>query len=247
MEKKNNACFTPEIIQARLAANPFSKLSDIVSDIIGEALASLYILPGEKINMAAIAESLNVSRAPVREALSTLAKEGLVVAKPNVNGYYALDINDKYMSDFFAARATVEVSAIRICAARFHSIDRAHLKDCCDIFKKCYKTNDYDAFLAADRDFHASLVRYTENPFLINMYASLNRTMEYYSSFSRFYLKTYGSRDGFDDFELMINEHISMYNAISMGFADLAASAAQEHMKTCYSSFVHYYLPKGVR
>lgn len=247
MDKKSSACFTPEAIQARLSANPFSKLSDIVLDIIEEALVGLYILPGEKINMAAIAESLNVSRAPVREALTALAKEGLVVAKPNVNGYYALDINDRYMSDFFIARATVEVAAVKICAERFHSIDRAHLKDCCDVFRKCYKTSDYDAFVAADRDFHSSLIRYTENHFLMDMYENLGRTMEYYSSFSRFYLKQYGSRDVFNDFELMINEHLAMFNAICMGFVEDAVSAARRHLHTCYSSFIHYYLSKGVQ
>ena len=245
MDKKT--CFTAETIQTRLSANPFAKLSDIVLDIIQEAIINLDILPGEKINMTAIAESLNVSRAPVREAISALVKEGFVVEKPNVNGYYALDISDKYMAEFFVARSTIEVAAIRICAARFHSIDCRHLKECCDVFRRCYKTNDYEAFVAADRDFHGSLVQYTGNSFLINMYASLNRTIAHYYSLSRYYLKNYGSRDIFNDFELLINEHLAMYNAIRTGLVDCAASTAQRHLDTCYSSFVHYYLTKGVR
>lgn len=247
MGEQNEKYLSPEAVKRRLEQNPFARLSSIVKDILQEAIVKLDILPGEKINMTAIAEALNVSRAPVREALNELQKEGLVVVKADVNGYYALDINDKYMSDFFAARATVEVAATKICAARFHSIDRAHLKDCCDVFRKCYKANDYDAFVAADRDFHNSIVRYTNNVFLMDMYAGLGRTMEYYSSLSRFYLKHYGSNDIFDDFELMVSEHISIYNIISLGIVETAGAAAQRHLDTCHSSFIHYYLSQGVR
>lgn len=247
MDKSVGSFFSSATVKSRLDQNPFAKLSDIVKDILEEAVLKLYLKPGGKINMAAIAEALNVSRAPVREALNSLVKDGLVVIKPNVNGYYALDISDKYMADFFAARATVEVAATKLCAAKFHSIDRAHLKDCCDCFRKCFKTNDYDAFVAADRDFHQSLVSYSRNAFLIDMYASLNRTMEHYSSLSRFYLGNYGCNDIFNDFELMINEHIAIYNTINLGIVESAGAAAQRHLDTCYSAFVHYYLSKGVR
>lgn len=247
MDREMSSFFNPQIVQDSLEKNPFSKLSDIVKDIIEEAIVKMYIQPGGKINMTAIAEALNLSRAPVREALNALTKEGLVVVKPNVNGYFALDINDKYMADFFAARSAVEVSATKICAAKFHSIDRAHLKDCCDIFRKCYKTKNYSAFVEADRDFHNSLISYTKNNFLIDMYAGLTRTMEHYSSLSLFYLKHYGCNDIFNDFELMINEHIAIYNAINLGFVEGAGQLAQKHLDTCYSSFVHYYFSQGLR
>lgn len=246
MAKKNSTFFNPEIVQKSLEKNPFSKLSDIVKDIIEEAIVGMQILPGEKINMTAIAESLDLSRAPVRDALNALVKEGLVTVKPNVHGYYALDINSSYMSDFFVARAAVEVPATRICSENFHSIDHAYLKECCDVFRKCYQTKDYDAFVEADRNFHMSLVNYTKNSFLSEMYGVINRTMEYYSSFSLFYLKHYGCHDVFNNFELMINEHIAIYNAIRFGIAESAAAAAQRHLDTCYSSFIHYYFSKGL-
>ena len=41
MDKKT--CFTAETIQTRLSANPFAKLSDIVLDIIQEAIINLDI------------------------------------------------------------------------------------------------------------------------------------------------------------------------------------------------------------
>lgn len=245
MPKKTNSLFTPESIQKYLDKNPFSKLSDIVKDIIEEAIIRMYILPGAKINMTAIAESLNLSRAPVRDALNALVKEGLVVIKPNVHGYYALDINSSYIANFFVARSAVEVPATKICAENFYNIDRTYLKECCDVFRRCYQTKDFEAFVEADRNFHHFLVNYSKNPFLIDMYSVINRTMEYYNSLSFYYLKHYGCHDVFDKFELMINEHIAIYNAIRLGLVDSACAAAQRHLDTCYSSFIHYYFSKG--
>lgn len=245
MVKKTSSFFNPKIVQQSLEKNPFSKLSDIVKDIIEEAIVGMYIFPGEKINMTAIAEALNLSRAPVRDALNALVKEGLVMVKPNVHGYYALDINSSYIADFFIARSAVEVPATKICAEKFHTIDHAYLKECCDIFRKCYQTKDYNAFVEADRNFHMFLVDFTKNSFLAEMYAVINRTMEYYSSLSLFYLKHYGCNDVFNNFEMMINEHIAIYNTIRFGIVDSAAAAAQRHLDTCYSSFIHYYFSKG--
>mgnify|MGYP002625656113 CR=1 FL=1 len=246
MEDKLFSLMNPSTIQSRQDVNPFAKLSDVVKDLIEEAIIKLYIRPGEKINVVAIADALKLSRTPVREALNTLVREGLVVVRPNVNGYYAFDINDQYMSDFFTARATVEVAATKLCAERFERVDLSHLKDCCQIFRECYYTKNVDAFVKADRDFHNSLVQYTGNQFLIKMYAGLARPMEHYSSISRFYLEQYGYT-AFDNFEQMISEHIAIYNVVSLGIVDSAGNTAQRHLDTCFSSFLHYYFSKGLR
>lgn len=128
--------FDANIIQKKLEENPFLKLSDIVENVIEEAIVQLNIRPGEKINTAKIADSLKVSRAPVREALKSLVEKGIVIVRPNINGYYAFDVTDQYMADLFTARAAVESAASRLCAAKFRAIDRPHLKECCDNFRK---------------------------------------------------------------------------------------------------------------
>lgn len=178
--------------------------------------------------------------------MNLLVKEGLVTVKPTVNGYYALDINDKYMNDFFSARTAIEVISTKICAEHFQKIDRAHIKECCETITKSYQNNDIHAFVAADRDFHNSIVSYTENQFLIDMYANMNRTLKHYSTICMYYLRNYGFGDTYNNFELMVHQHTSIYNAIKFGFTDSAAAAAQKHLETCYSSFLYYYLTKGI-
>ena len=41
------------------------------------------IAPGSKLNERELAEQLNVSRTPIREAIRLLEAEGLVIARPN--------------------------------------------------------------------------------------------------------------------------------------------------------------------
>lgn len=238
--------FDANTVHKRLEENPFLKLSDIVESVIEEEIVKLHIRPGEKINTAKIAETLDVSRAPVREALKSLVDKGIVVVRPNINGYYALDVTDQYMSDLFAARSAIESAASMICATKFRSIDRAHLKDCCDAFRRAYKDSNYEGFIAADNEFHQSIVKSAGNVFLTEMYNSLERPRQYYRAFSGYYLNINGF-SAFNDFELLVNEHITIYNAISMGFIDVAGNAARHHLDTCLSSFIHHYLVSGMK
>lgn len=47
MEKKIDPFFNPDTVRLCLEKNPFAKLSDIVKDILEEAIVKLYITPGE--------------------------------------------------------------------------------------------------------------------------------------------------------------------------------------------------------
>lgn len=52
-----------------------------VADKLRQAILSGYLRPGQKLDQNEIAELLRVSRSPVREALRTLAAEGLLTDK----------------------------------------------------------------------------------------------------------------------------------------------------------------------
>ena len=101
--------FDANTVHKRLEENPFLKLSDIVESVIEEEIVKLHIRPGEKINTAKIAETLNVSRAPVREALKSLVDKGIVVVRPNINGVLRARRHlTSILSDLFAARSAIE-------------------------------------------------------------------------------------------------------------------------------------------
>lgn len=101
-----------------------SVLSDETHDAIMELLLNHELAPGESINIDRLAQRLEVSRTPVREALARLESEDLV-AKKAPRGYAATPLlTPEQVDDLFQFRATIEPwSAAQ--AARHHTADDA--------------------------------------------------------------------------------------------------------------------------
>ena len=79
----------------------------IVSAIRSEILAG-NMRPGEELTQELIAEQLGVSRMPVREALQSLAQEGLIVRLPNRHMQVAA-MEEKQVRDSMAAAMETEI------------------------------------------------------------------------------------------------------------------------------------------
>ena len=72
-----------------LTASPKKSLADDIVIRLREAIASGKLAPGERLQEQLIAETLGVSRGPVREALVLLEREGLVVRNHNKGAFVA--------------------------------------------------------------------------------------------------------------------------------------------------------------
>lgn len=70
------------------------------------------LLPGERIRVNAISEELGVSLGAVREALSRLTSEGLVIAEPN-KGFRASPLSVADLRDLVATRVQLEKICVR--------------------------------------------------------------------------------------------------------------------------------------
>jgi GntR family transcriptional regulator of vanillate catabolism len=67
---------------------------------------------GARLNEVDLAEQLNVSRTPIRAALSTLAAEGLLVYRPNC-GYMVQSFTTKDVVNIYAVRGILESLCVR--------------------------------------------------------------------------------------------------------------------------------------
>lgn len=63
--------------------------------------------PGERLREEALAKTLGVSRGPVREALSQLAREGLVVIQPN-RGTFVAQLTREDVEEIYSLRTVLE-------------------------------------------------------------------------------------------------------------------------------------------
>lgn len=86
--------FDPAQIRKAQDRNPFVKISDIVYDILSEAILSSTIAPGSKLNISSIAENLNISHTPVFQAVDRLKNSGLIVESNETSKYHSYRVLD---------------------------------------------------------------------------------------------------------------------------------------------------------
>jgi DNA-binding GntR family transcriptional regulator len=70
------------------------------------------LLPGEKLRQEDLAARLEMSRIPVREALSTLESEGVIVHRPNM-GYAVARFSSEDLDEIYLMRRLLEAEVLR--------------------------------------------------------------------------------------------------------------------------------------
>lgn len=113
--------------QVRLVDTP---LSDQVYDVLRAAILTGELKPNERLVERDLANRLNISRTPIREAISRLDQEGYVAALPTrgviVNSFTAAQVEEMY-----GIRAVLEGYAARRAAVLIGAADIEDLEDTC--------------------------------------------------------------------------------------------------------------------
>lgn len=109
--------------------NPISSgstLTDRVYSNIKEAILDLRLKPGSPLVEDELARQLGTSKTPVRDALLTLERDGLVVKIP-YKGTYVSEVSVRDATEIFALRAVLEGLAARLAARHLPpaQLDRA--------------------------------------------------------------------------------------------------------------------------
>ena len=89
-----------------------SSIREKIEEQIRNAILSGSLHPGEHLVESNIAEQLGVSRAPVREALSALEREGIIFYLPR-RGYFVVEFTPKDIEEIYSLRLLLEIGALR--------------------------------------------------------------------------------------------------------------------------------------
>lgn len=89
---------------------------DLVYEYIKEKILKLEYNSGDIINITHLTNELNISNTPIREAISMLQSEGLIVASGTK--YRVVAFTEKSLSDLNEACLVLLTGALRICAER---------------------------------------------------------------------------------------------------------------------------------
>ena len=142
-------------------------LKDQVIHLLHAAIISGRILPGSKVTERDVAELLNISRMPARDALMALEHEGLVENRPN--GRFVIDPDEHDIWNLFQVRMVLEKLAVEHAAINCTEKGRASLESGLERMKRAIEANDREEYIASDLDGHYLIWQQADNPYLIKM------------------------------------------------------------------------------
>ena len=120
------------------------------------------IQSGERLDERALAERMEVSRTPLREAVGKLAEEGLVEHRP-YKGNFVRTFSAKQVSDIYEVRKMLEGLAVRLAVPKLTDADVEELRAILDDIASALAHGDIAEYSAADQRFHDAMARLAGN------------------------------------------------------------------------------------
>ena len=112
------------------------------------------MLPGTPVSEKDLAESMGVSRTPIREALLKLADDGLVEVYPQ-SGTFVSPIRTSEVIDSQFVRESLETAAVAKAVDRITDPDLERLRENLAQQRALHRAGQLDQFIAVDEAFHA--------------------------------------------------------------------------------------------
>src|SRR5262245_9446307 len=147
-----------------MTAAPLRKeiLRDKVFDLLRDWILTGTLEPGARIVESSLAAQLQVSRAPLREAMALLAHQGLVRVTPH-HGAFVTRLSEAEIRDFFEIREVLETHAARKIRAALTPEKKARLGGALAALEKAARRKDIRAFVEADHAFHRTIWQLSGN------------------------------------------------------------------------------------
>lgn len=141
-----------------------------VADIIRQAIINGSMRPGTPVVEMVLAEQLNVSRAPVREAIQILEADGLIESEP-YKGKRVKPLTIKGVEELYSLREQFEAFAIRRVIERQADVSELHTHS--DAMFAAAERGDLAALNVADEAFHRALIRLADHSLMLSLWDNL--------------------------------------------------------------------------
>ena len=193
--------------------------ASFVTNKIREFIQQGYFEPGKKLDQTEIAELLNVSRSPVREAIRTLAAEGIVQIFPH-RGAVVAQLSLAQIEEIFLMRASLEGLAARLGVP--HLTDD-HISQLQTILERLNNSSDFDDWLQLNRTFHHTIYRAANRP---RLFALIQQLRNAATPYVRQYITST------EHLEAAREGHQQIFKACLKHNPQLAQEATQKHLET---------------
>ncbi len=200
---------------------PAPSIRDRVYGHLRDEIIAGRIAPGTFLVESRLAEQMDISRTPVREALHVLHKEGFVEVMPRV-GYRVREIDLKEFEELCEIRKALETLAVRWALKRMPLGALKAMKENLDRQTEMLRRGQWKGFIDLDAEFHDLLGRASRSRRLQLLMQSIRGDMVRYRVKSLFRKETVG---------LALEGHRAIYTALKRHDEASASSAVLDHLE----------------
>lgn len=195
-------------------------LGQHVFEHLKDAIIRGEIAPGNRLVESRVADALEISRTPVREAIHKLEREGLLRRLPK-GGFTAMSLTREDIEETWGIRSVLESYAARLAALNHRPEDLLPLEEKIREFQVSLEKGDMEELARINTEFHNILYSLSKSPKLIKM---INDLRDQFYRFRRIILKV-------DRMAEVSNEdHRKMLKAIRKRDLNRVETLVREHI-----------------
>jgi len=187
-----------------------------------EAIRAGTFAPGDRLRETDVAERLNLSRTPVREAFRRLEADGIVEHRPRL-GAIIRQLSHGELVELYEMRSVLERTAAEMAAKHASPAEVIALRDLNATLAASAPTEA----AALNQDFHRGIYLATRNRFLLDAARALNNALM---------LLGPTTLDDPARIAIVTEQHAAILDAIAAGDPIAAGDAAETHLQT---SLIH--------
>lgn len=224
-------------LQQRIRATSYAEQG---RKVIRELILGGRYEPGERLNELDISEALGISRSPVRQAIQSLASEGLVTLIPQ-KGAFVTEFSLRHVKELYEVREALEVMSAHLACERAEPVQFEGLRQILQHTRETLENSESASYpwdhaaYPWDLDFHREVSRLAGNERLAEEVEKINQQLRLARSKS-------ASKPGRSD--QAYEEHVRVFEAIRERDAAKAEQEMRKHLRDALTNFEEVFLGK---
>lgn len=195
--------------------------SEQVADYIKQSILEGELSPGDQVKEVELAEKLGISRAPIREAMQILSREGLIKSEPQ-KGKHVSALTAKQIKDSYFTGGVLEAAAVTEALSLYTDEDISKLERIVEGMRQVAESGaDQTSLADLDNTFHNILFSRIDNELLIEL---CRRSCQGISKFLlyKYWINLYSP-------QLVYERHLEILEALKTGKPSKVEKTIRKH------------------
>jgi DNA-binding GntR family transcriptional regulator len=197
-----------------------NSLHDEVASRLRERIFAGELVPGSFLDEVRLAEELEISRTPLREALKVLTAEGLVRHEPR-RGCFVAEVTEQDLDEIFPVIALLEGRCAHEAAVRASDADLAALEILHDKLARHARAKRINEYYETNFAIHEAIILLADNRWLAQVIGDLRKIVK---------LARLQQLHAPGRLDQSLSEHLAVFAALKARDAEGAEAAMRTHL-----------------